>query len=135
MKNAALFLVVLGALSACSGIARREDERVTAARYREYAGEPIENFSYLGRLDGWRALSRDQLVVWTGLNKAYLLTVAGSGTDLPSATRIGITSKTGNVSRGFDTVLLHRGQRCTIAAIRPIDYARMKQDEAELRGS
>ena len=33
--------------------------------FREYAGEPVKSF-YMPQLDGWAAVSKNQLVVWAG---------------------------------------------------------------------
>jgi valine dehydrogenase (NAD+) len=46
----------------------------------------------MGNYDGWSAVSKDQLVVWSGVNKAYLLTVTGYCPDLEFASRIAVTS-------------------------------------------
>ena len=43
-----------------------------AAATAEYAGTPIERFTAFD-LDGWTPVSRNQLVVWSGPNEAYLL--------------------------------------------------------------
>jgi hypothetical protein len=52
--------------------------------YSDYAGEPVKSF-YMSTFDGWTVVSRDQLVIWSGLNKAYLLTVTGYCPDLQFA--------------------------------------------------
>ena len=130
--SSTVFVLVFAAVTACSSMKSNETERETTQRFFDHAGDPIESFSYLGRLDRWRTLGRDRLVVWTALDKAYLLTVSGMCPDLESATKIGVTSKSGtDVSRGFDSVLLPNGQRCTISEIRPIDYEAMKKDERD----
>jgi hypothetical protein len=114
-------------ISACSGIPRRASDQEDLARYLQYAGEPVDSVSYLGRYDGWRALGRDNLVLFMGPTEAYLLTVAGPCNDLPFATRVAIKSRGPTLSRG-DAVIIGRGQRCLITELRPIDYRRMKQD-------
>ncbi len=123
------FVAVFAAfvLSACSGIPQRTTDKEELDRYLQYAGEPISSVSSLGRYDSWRALGRDNLVVWTGINEAYLLSIAGPCNDLPFATRVAIKSRGPTLSRG-DSVIIGRGQRCLITEIRPIDYRKMKQD-------
>jgi hypothetical protein len=93
--------------------------------YTEYAGEPVKSF-YLGNYDGWSAVSKDQLVVWSGVNKAYLLTVTGYCPDLQFANTIAVTS-TGNTVDKFEKVIVGR-DRCFIKEIRPIDTKQMKED-------
>ncbi len=98
--------------------------------YAEYAGEPVKSF-YLGNFDGWNAVSRDQLVVWSGFNKAYLLKLTGYCPDLQFAHQIAITS-TGNTVDRFEKVIVGR-DRCLINEIRPLDTKQMKADRKLLR--
>lgn len=112
---------------ACVGIPKRATDQEELARYQQYAGEPVSSISYLGRYDSWRPLGRDNLVIWTGVNEAYLLTIAGPCNDLPFTNRVAIKSRGATLSRG-DLVIIGRGQRCPITEIRPIDYRKMKQD-------
>jgi hypothetical protein len=98
--------------------------------YTEYAGEPVKSF-YLGNYDGWSAVSKDQLVVWSGINKAYLLTITGYCPDLQFAQTVAVTS-TGNTVDRFEKVIVGR-DRCFIKEIRPIDTKQMKEDRKLLR--
>jgi hypothetical protein len=98
--------------------------------YTEYAGEPVKSF-YMSNFDGWSAVSKDQLVVWSGMNKAYLLTVTGYCPDLQFANTIAVTS-TGNTVDKFEKVIVGR-DRCMISEIRPIDTKQMKEDRKILR--
>jgi len=93
--------------------------------YREYAGEPIKSF-YMPDYDGWSPVSENQLVVWTGINKAYLLSVKGYCPDLKFANAIAVTS-TGNTVDKFEKVIVGK-DRCFIDEIRPIDTKQMKED-------
>jgi hypothetical protein len=128
-----LALLGLTLLAACAGISQREGEPSARERYLHYAGAPISSFSSIGGIDGWRSLSRTELVVWTGMNDAYLLTVVPTCQDLEFATTIALVSRVdGTVSSGFDHVRAGR-DRCQITEIRPIDYRLMKQEERELR--
>lgn len=120
-------------ISACAGIPKRTSDQEELARYLQYAGEPVSSISYLGRYDSWRPLGRDNLVIWTGVNEAYLLSIAGPCNDLPFANRVGIKSRGATLSRG-DSVIVGRGQRCMITEIRPIDYRKMKQDARQSSG-
>ena len=93
--------------------------------YREYAGEPIKSF-YMPDYDGWTPVSDNQLVVWTGINKAYLLSVKGYCPDLKFTNAIAVTS-TGNTVDKFEKVIVGR-DRCFINEIRPLDTKQMKAD-------
>jgi len=124
-----LAVTAAAALSACAGMPKRESEQATLDRYMDFAGQPVESFSYLGRFDSWRSLGRDKLVIWTSLNNAYLLTVQQPCQDLEFANRIGLTSTTGTVSRGFDAVRVGRHERCTITEIRPVNYKDLRAAE------
>ena len=98
--------------------------------YPEYAGEPVKSF-YMSNFDGWSAVSKDQLVVWAGMNTAYLLTINGYCPDLQFANAIAVTSTANTVDR-FEKVIVGR-DRCLIKEIRPIDTKQMKEDRKILR--
>ena len=98
--------------------------------YTDYAGEPIKSF-YLYNFDGWSPVSKDRLVVWSGLNKAYLLTVTGYCPDLQYANAIAVTS-TGNTVDRFEKVIVGK-DRCLIQEIRPLDTKQMKEDRKLMR--
>ena len=98
--------------------------------YREYAGEPVKSF-YMHNLDGWTAVSKDEVVVWSGINKAYLLKLTGYCPDLQFANAIAVTS-TGNTVDKFEKVIVGR-DRCFIQEIRPVDAKQMKEDRKVLR--
>ena len=99
-------------------------------KYTEYAGEPVKSF-YMGTMDGWSPVSKDQLVVWTGINKAYLLTVTGYCPDLQFVNTVAVTSTASTVDK-FEKVIVGR-DRCFIKEIRPIDTKQMKEDRKLLR--
>jgi hypothetical protein len=71
-------------------------------------------------------VSRNQLVVWDSINRAYLLTVWDSCRDLKFANTIAVTSTSRTVSK-FEKVLVERDS-CPIKEIRPIDVKQMKAD-------
>jgi hypothetical protein len=70
-------------------------------------------------------------VIWSGLNKAYLLTVTGYCPDLQFANAIAVTS-TGNTVDRFEKVIVGR-DRCIINEIRPLDTKQIKEDRKLLR--
>jgi hypothetical protein len=98
--------------------------------YTDYAGEPVKSF-YMSNFDGWSSVSKDQLVVWAGMNKAYLLSITGYCPDLQFANAIAVTS-TGNTVDRFEKVIVGR-DRCLIHEIRPLDVKQMKEDRKLLR--
>ena len=127
MKTATLasFSVVATAAALLTGCATGPK-----LNYSEYAGEPVKSF-YMPNFDGWSAVSKDQLVVWAGLNKAYLLKIEGYCPDLQFANAIAVTS-TGNTVDKFEKVLVGR-DRCLINEIRPLDVKQMKEDRKIMR--
>ena len=98
--------------------------------YSEYAGEPVKSF-YMSDFDGWSAVSKDQVVVWTGISQAYLLTIDGYCPDLQFAQAIAVTSTANTVDK-FEKVIVGR-DRCLIKEIRPLDVKQMKEDRKILR--
>ncbi len=118
-----LVLIVLFAAACAGGLRRNADDDAVA--YLDYAGEPVRGFTSF-RLQSWQPLSRDRLVLWTGVNEAYLVTVWRSCPDLQFAHSIHVSS-TGSQITTFDHVNVGR-DRCQISEIRPIDVRRMKAD-------
>jgi hypothetical protein len=127
MKPRIVFaLLPLLALTACAAFKNRESDAEQLARYMDYAGESIESFALLGGVDSWQSLGDNRLIVRSGVNKAYLLTVAEPCIDLDFANAISLTSTGSTVSRGFDSVRVGR-ERCQIIDIRPVDYKAARQ--------
>jgi hypothetical protein len=122
-----LIVPALALLAACSEIPLNTRETKQAALYQQYAGAPVEGFTYLGRYDSWTSLGRYQLVVWTTPNDAYLITVRPPCTELPFAQHIGLTQTNHTVTQRFDFVLVGR-DRCWIQSIQPVNYLQMKRD-------
>jgi hypothetical protein len=125
--SALILLVAAVLITACSGIPRQERDHEELERYLQYAGPPVERITYLAHYDGWQSLGRYQLVLWTNINDAYLITVRPPCEDLQFADHIGVTKTAATIDARFDFILV-RHWRCQIAEIRPIDYLRMKKD-------
>lgn len=119
-------------LASCSSIPLAQREAAERNRFEAYAGKPVDHFTWFTRYEGWEPISRNQLVVWTDINRAYLVTVFPPCTDLMFARRIGLTSTADTVYAHFDAVRAE-GWRCVIDTIRPVDYRRMQQDLREQR--
>ena len=126
----ALILLTSAVLAACAGQSSRERDAEAYELYRDFAGAPVNEFTYLGKYNGWRALGRNVLAIQTGLSEAYLITVQGPCTDLQFAETIGLTSTVNTVHRGVDSVLVGR-DRCPISEIRPVDYAALRKAQRE----
>jgi Family of unknown function (DUF6491) len=134
----AWLLVAAALLASCSGIPLRQREAAERSRFEAYAGKPVDHFTWLTHYDGWEPISPDQLVVWTDINRAYLITVFHPCTDLMFARRIGLTSTADSVYAHFDFVHAE-GWKCMISTIQPVDYLRMQRDlraqhEAQKKG-
>ncbi len=120
-------LPTLALLAACSDIPLRQREEAQRNRYLDYAGQPVPQFTWLGHYDSWTPISRNELVIWTNINDAYLITVQEPCQDLQFSNRIGLTSTAHTVYQRFDSVKV-RGFNCMIKEIRPVNYLKMKQD-------
>ena len=123
-------VIVAAALAGCAGAVTKATGEQAEMRYRDYAGEPIDRFTAFS-LDSWTAVSRNQLVVWTGINDAYLLTVWDHCDNLQFAERVAV-KRTGSSVSKFDSVQV-KDQRCPISEIRRVDVKQMKVDRAALR--
>ena len=126
----AWLLVAAAFLASCSGIPLKQREAAERNRFETYAGKPVDHFTWLTHYDGWEPISPDQLVVWTDINQAYLITVFHPCTDLMFARRIGLTSTADTVYAHFDDITAE-GWRCIINTIQPVDYLRMQRDLRE----
>lgn len=131
--------VVVAALlvSACAS-----PERMTSAQrlefYRSHAGEPVRSINSTGRLWGWRSLGDSALTVWTRSDQGFLLELFSRCPDLQFASSIGLTTRTGRVSAGFDSVVVQRGGQggrttCRIDTIRPLNTRVVKEAKRDLQ--
>ena len=129
-KNFLLIVAAAVTLTACASGAPKQGDASAAQRYSNYAGTPVDRFTAF-RISGWTALSRDKLVVWTGVNEAWMLTVWDSCQDLQFAEGIRLKRTGASVTRS-DMVIVGR-DRCPITEIRPIDVKQMQADRAAER--
>ena len=123
----ALALMAFVATACASGMQRSRDGG-PLSRYDGYIGEPIRGFTAM-QTQSWTPVSRDQLIIWTSVNDAWLIKVWGNCTDLQFANSVRVTSTTSTIST-FDRVLVGRDS-CPIEQIRPIDIRRWKADRKE----
>jgi hypothetical protein len=126
-------LVAVALLAACATTRQREGEISDREKYWYYAKPAVSSFSTTGRISGWKPLGRNELVVWTRFDEAYILRVSPGCFSLEHEWGIEIQSRvSGMVSSGFDSVRVGRDS-CRIIEIHPIDYKLLKQEERELR--
>ena len=141
MKNRASTVAALAVVSAflvagCASSGRMSDAEKLAT-YRAAAGEPVNSFSYLGRVNGWTPVDDNNIAVWTRPREAWLLTFYGRCEDIDFTPVISLTSQASRVYAGFDKVMVHNRNAiqmpCRIREIRPLDTARIKAAEKAAR--
>jgi hypothetical protein len=125
MKNLLALALVAAVASGCaSGLSRSSGDRVLE-RYESYIGEPIRGFTAF-RMQSWQPVSRTQLILWTSINDAYLLTISNNCPELMFTDSVQVTSTASGVST-LDQVRVG-GDRCPIQKIQPIDIRQWRQD-------
>ena len=115
-------------LAGCAGGPPRVQSNETLERYISYAGEPVDRFTSFS-LDSWESVDSDHIVLRTGVNDAYLVTVWNTCPDLRFANTIRVVSTMSSSISRFDKVKVGR-DTCPIREIRPIDVRQMKADIA-----
>lgn len=123
-KLLALALAVLLTSGCAKGLQRNSDP---LAKFDGYIGEPVRNFTAF-RIQSWQPVDKDQLILWTGINDAYLIKVEGFCPDLPFANTIQVDNRgSGSQISTLDSIIVRR-DRCQIRQINPIDVKQMKAD-------
>jgi Family of unknown function (DUF6491) len=100
---------------------------VRREQYLHYAGPPVDSFTYLRDYYAWTPIGNYQLVLWTTINDAYLITVMPPCVGLDFARGIHLTQTANTVTRGVDKILF-QDQICFISQLRPVDYLAMKRE-------
>ncbi len=72
-----------------------------------------------GSINNWRAVSQDELILWTGPKRAYLVKIWRPFRSLRHANAIGVTRFGGRITE-FDQVIVG-GQRLPIKTIQRLD--------------
>ena len=120
----------LMALALLAGVAHadtRAHEDEEFARYKQYAGTPIDEFSMF-RMWKWQVVGPERIVIWSTINDAYLVKVDTPCVRLEWTHAVVVTQKMRQkVSKKFDYVVFGN-QRCKIAEILPVDYKAMLKD-------
>lgn len=125
VATVACLAVALGACASAGEYRAKQDARL--ATYEKYAGEPVKEIRMYTGLDHWDALAPDRLVVFMGVNRAYLLNLRAPCSGLEFQQGIGISSSNGVVHARFDKVTFEH-QICYIDEIRPVDYKALKRE-------
>ncbi|UXI69431.1 DUF6491 family protein [Tahibacter amnicola] len=129
-----LFAGIAAAMALCLALpaqAITDREAARLAEYERFAGDPVQDMPYW-RLQGYESLGDEAVVVWTAVNKAWLIKVRPPCTELAWSHSIGLTSSLHKVSAKFDHVLAGR-DRCFIASIQPVDYKSLRAERKRLR--
>ncbi len=121
-----MLLAACGLLGGFATAAPAKSEAPTTETFMQYAGPPIDRFTYLGHYSGFRTLGGNDVVIWTDINDAYLIRVLSPCVQLPFADRVELTSTAHTVTRNFDFVIVDH-DRCHIDTIRHVDYGAMKR--------
>lgn len=124
---AAALAVVL--LAGCATSRVSDEDRY--ALHASHAGEAVDHFRYLGRINGWTPLGDSALAVWTRPGEAWLLDLSGPCQDLQYTPAIGLTSTMNRVDARFDRVLVRSRSSinipCHIRQIRPLDVKAIRE--------
>lgn len=121
-------------LASCAGTPPARHDAADRASYMAHAGKPVDRFMWLTSYRRWTSISADQVVVWTDLDRAYLVTVLHPCANLWFARAIGFTHTGDEVYAHLDSVKAD-GWTCSIRTIQPIDYRAMRRDQQAARES
>ena len=121
-------------LTACATSPPARHDAAERASFMAHAGKPVDRFMWRNSYRRWTPLSSDQVVVWTDLNQAYLVTVFHPCANLWFARGIGFTHTGDDVYAHLDSVKAD-GWTCSIKTIQPVDYRRMQQDQQAARAA
>jgi len=109
-------LVALAALGlATAGQAAIDNDHAANA-----AMHPVDRIQTFNRIDSWRPIDRDTLIIWATPFRPYLVELSRPSMDMRFEQSIGVTSTAGTVYAKFDHVIVD-GIRYPIRAIYEID--------------
>lgn len=98
----------------------REAQQESLDGYLARAGAAVDRFPFPS-LQKWELVGPLQVVVWTRVNSAWLLTVDAPCIELEHGNTIALTSSARQVRARFDNVIVGRSaEQCRINRIRPI---------------
>lgn len=125
LRPLAAVTALLALALAAPSQATTDRERERLAEFERFAGAPVDQMPFW-RLQSYESLGTEAVVVWTAVNKAWLIKVLPPCTELPWAKAVGLSSTNHRVSAKFDHVVAGR-DRCNIASIQAIDYKAMRE--------
>jgi hypothetical protein len=121
-------LVAAALLAACASAPAAQGYAAERASYMAHAGKPVDRLVWTTNYRRLAAISSDQLVVWTGLEQPYLVTVRHPCANLWFANHLGLT-QTGDSVYTRANLVKADGWTCAIKTIQPVDYRQMQQDQ------
>jgi len=80
----------------------------------------VDHTHVFNRLDSWRPIDRDTLIIWATPFRPYLVELSRPSFDMRFENTIGVTSAAGTVYARFDDVIID-GMRYPIRAIYKLD--------------
>lgn len=122
--------VVAALLASCASTPPARQDAAERASYMAHAGKPVDRFTWISSYQRSAPISSDQILVWTNLNQAYLVTVLHPCADLWFAHHIGFT-QTGDSVYAHLNLVKADGWTCGIRTIQPVDYRAVEQDLAQ----
>ncbi len=120
-------LMLLATLLACVAGCTTQRTKGTLEQFEQYAGPPVDSFTYLTHSYDFTPVGPLQLVFWPTINDAYLITVRAPCPGLAFARAARLTQTANTVTTGVDMVQF-QDQSCFIKEIRPVNYLKMKQE-------
>jgi hypothetical protein len=119
--------IALALLASVAHADTRAHEDEEFARYKQYAGAPIDEFPMF-RMWKWQVVGPERIIIWSTINDAYLVRVEKPCVRLEWTHAVVVTQKMRQkVSKKFDYVVFGN-QRCKIDEILPVDYKAMLKD-------
>lgn len=114
MKRLVLVLLLTTGLAGASQAA--DDAHSSAAADMR----PVDHIHVLNRIDSWRPIDRDSLIIWATPFRPYLVELSRPSIGMRFEQAIGVTSTAGTVYAKFDDVIVD-GMRYPIRAIYELD--------------
>ena len=121
-------MIFLGIASMPALADPREHQADELARFKQYAGAPVDDFRMVDVFQT-QIVGDWNVIVWPTINTAYLITVDKTCAKLEWAKGFVVTQETSmRVTKTFDFITFDH-QRCKIIEIRPVDYKAMLKDD------
>ncbi len=115
MRNLTLFIVAVALVGLSAPMTASTNEEIKAN----------QSIWMRGGFSNWRAVSRDELILWATPSRPYLIKIWRPFTSLRFANTIGVTSSAGRVTK-FDNIIVD-GQRLPIKSITVLDRETAKE--------